>query len=41
MPCLRDLGSTPEDQLTDAPLRQAAAEITREKLFLRLHDELP
>ena len=34
-------GSIPEDQLTDAPLRQAAAEITREKLFLRLHDELP
>ena len=31
----------PEDQLTDAPLRQAAAEITREKLFLRLHDEIP
>jgi GTP-binding protein Era len=31
----------PEDQLTDASLRQAAAEITREKLFLRLHDELP
>jgi len=31
----------PEDQLTDAPLRQAAAEITREKLFLWLHDELP
>ena len=31
----------PEDQLTDAPLRQAAAEITREKLFMRLHDELP
>lgn len=31
----------PEDQLTDAPMRQAAAEITREKLFLRLHDELP
>ncbi len=31
----------PEDQLTDAPLRQAAAEVTREKLFLRLHDELP
>ena len=25
----------------DAPLRQLAAEITREKLFLRLHDELP
>ena len=31
----------PEDQLTDASLRQTAAEITREKLFLRLHDELP
>ncbi len=31
----------PEDQLTDAPMRHTAAEITREKLFLRLHDELP
>jgi GTP-binding protein Era len=31
----------PEDQLSDASLRQTAAEITREKLFLRLHDELP
>lgn len=31
----------PEDQITDAPLRSAAAEITREKLFLRLHEELP
>lgn len=31
----------PEDQLTDATLRQTAAEITREKLFLRLHEELP
>ena len=31
----------PEDQLTDASLRQTAAEITREKLFLRLHEELP
>jgi len=31
----------PADQLTDASLRQTAAEITREKLFLRLHDELP
>jgi GTPase len=31
----------PEDQLTDAPLRQLAAEITREKLYLRLHQELP
>ena len=31
----------PEDQLSDASLRQSAAEITREKLFLRLHEELP
>jgi GTP-binding protein Era len=31
----------PEDQISDAPLRQLAAEITREKLFLRLHEELP
>jgi len=31
----------PEDQLSDASLRQTAAEITREKLFLRLHEELP
>ena len=31
----------PEDQITDAPLRVLAAEITREKLFERLHDELP
>ncbi len=31
----------PEDQIADAPLRQWAAEVTREKLFLRLHDELP
>lgn len=31
----------PEDQLSDAPLRQLAAEITREKLYLRLHEELP
>jgi len=31
----------PEDQITDAPLRQAAAEITREKMILRLHEELP
>jgi GTP-binding protein Era len=29
------------DQLTDAPLRQLSAEITREKLYLRLHQELP
>jgi GTPase len=31
----------PEDQISDAPLRSLAAEITREKLFDRLHDELP
>lgn len=31
----------PEDQISDAPLRSAAAEITREKIFLRLHQELP
>jgi GTPase len=31
----------PEDQISDAPLRQLAADITREKLYLRLHQELP
>lgn len=31
----------PEDQISDLPLRQLAAEITREKVFLRLHEELP
>jgi GTP-binding protein Era len=31
----------PEDQLSDAPQRHWAAEITREKIFLRLHQELP
>jgi GTP-binding protein Era len=31
----------PEDQVSDAPLRMLAAEITREKLYERLHDELP
>lgn len=31
----------PDDQISDLPLRALAAEITREKLFLRLHDELP
>jgi GTP-binding protein Era len=31
----------PEDQISEAPLRQLAAEITREKLYLRLHQELP
>jgi GTPase len=31
----------PEDQVSDLPMRQLAAEITREKLYLRLHQELP
>ncbi len=31
----------PEDQAADMPLRFLASEITREKLFLRLHQELP
>jgi GTP-binding protein Era len=31
----------PEDQISDLPMRQLAAEITREKLYLRLHQELP
>jgi GTP-binding protein Era len=31
----------PEDQISDAPLRSLAAEITREKIFERLHEELP
>ena len=31
----------PEDEVSDAPVRQLAAEITREKLFLKLHQELP
>ena len=31
----------PEDQLADLPLRMIAAEMTREKLTLRLHQELP
>ncbi len=31
----------PEDQISDLPMRQLAAEITREKLTLRLHQELP
>ncbi len=30
-----------EDQITDMPLRLLAAEITREKIFLQLGDELP
>jgi GTP-binding protein Era len=31
----------PPDQMSDAPIRQLAAEITRERLFERLHQELP
>ncbi len=31
----------PPDEITDVPMRQMAAEITREKVFLKLHKELP
>lgn len=31
----------PEDQLTDLTLAITAAEVTREKLFLRIHEEIP
>jgi GTP-binding protein Era len=31
----------PEDQLSDVPERLLAAEVTREQVFLQLHDELP
>jgi GTP-binding protein Era len=31
----------PEDQMSDAPLRHLAAEITREKIYRQLHQELP
>jgi len=31
----------PEDQISDLPMRNLASEVTREKLYLRLHDELP
>jgi GTPase len=31
----------PEDQMSDAPMRHLAAEITREKIFRQLHQELP
>jgi len=31
----------PEDQSADVPIRVLAAEITREKLYLRVHEELP
>ncbi|WP_375461338.1 GTPase Era [uncultured Enterovirga sp.] len=45
----RDLGARmppgpwlyPEDQVSDAPIRMLAAEITREKIYERLHEELP
>lgn len=31
----------PEDQMSDAPMRHLAAEITREKIYRKLHQELP
>lgn len=31
----------PEDELSDIPMRQLAAEVTREKIYDMLHDELP
>jgi GTP-binding protein Era len=31
----------PEDQMSDLPMRWIAAEVTREKLMIRLHEELP
>jgi GTP-binding protein Era len=31
----------PADQISEAPMRQLAADVTREKLFERLHQELP
>lgn len=31
----------PEDQMSDMPMRMMAAEVTREKLFRSLHDEIP
>jgi GTP-binding protein Era len=31
----------PEDEITDAPLRLLASEITREQIFVQLHQELP
>jgi len=31
----------PADEVSDAPVRQLAAEVTREKLYLKLHQELP
>lgn len=37
----RGIHMYPEDQISDLPERLLAAEITREKLFLQLHEELP
>ncbi len=31
----------PEDQISDLPQRLLAAEVTREKLFLKTHQEVP
>ncbi|SDR13412.1 GTPase Era [Pseudovibrio sp. Tun.PSC04-5.I4] len=31
----------PEDQVSDIPMRMLAAEVTREKIYIRLHEELP
>ena len=39
--CRRGPGTIPADEISDAPLRLLAAEITREKIFERLHEELP
>lgn len=39
--CLNPLWIYDEEQITDAPMRFIASEITREKLFLYLHKELP
>ena len=39
--CRKRPGLYPEDQLTDLPQRLLAAEITREQIYLQLHQELP
>ena len=39
--CIHDQWLYPEDEITDAPMRFIASEITREKLFLHLNLELP
>ncbi|NQZ14625.1 MAG: GTPase Era [Alphaproteobacteria bacterium] len=36
-----DIWHYPEDHITDMPMRLMAAEVTREKLFLKLYQELP